>query len=150
MLYVHHITHLKIYNVSGYYFAPASSAEFERTYVIYLSGEGSCWDQQSCADRRKVKSLMSSSHAPPSMQLDGLLGLDEAVNPLRRAHSASLWYCSSDDYMGNVGASSVRNHDFALTARIFAYVPNQWYQLLMGPLHVYRKRGAYTSVAKYW
>jgi len=101
---------LMISNTAGYYFSPASSAELETIYVIHLAGESSCWDEQSCANRLKDPSLFSSSQAPQRMRLSlgGSLVAD-MENSLQRAHSASLLYCSSDAFMGNVGASAVRH-----------------------------------------
>jgi hypothetical protein len=86
------------------------SSTQQSIYVIYLPGGGQCFDEASCASRNA--SRKSSVNAPPSRYLGGVLDSDEEMTHLWGAHKASLLYCSSDGYMGNMGASSVSIYIF--------------------------------------
>lgn len=101
--YIHINYHLS--TTIGYYYAPAVSSTQQSIYVIYLPGGGQCFDEASCASRNA--SRKSSVDAPSSRYLGGVLDSDEEMTHLWGAHKASLLYCSSDGYMGNMGASSV-------------------------------------------
>ena len=90
---------------AGYYYANASSPDHASTFVIYFPGGGQCYDEKTCTTRRK--DLSSSVGAPSMIEVEGLLDSDPSVTPLWGANKAYLWYCSSDAYMGNVGASEV-------------------------------------------
>ncbi len=90
---------------AGYYYAKASSPDHVSTFVINFPGGGQCYDEKTCTTRRKE--LSSSVGAPSMIEVEGLLDSDPSVTPLWGANKAYLWYCSSDAYMGNVGASEV-------------------------------------------
>ena len=75
-------------------------------HVLWLccgSGGGQCWDQASCATRGGT--YVSSLTFPSSRTVYGILDADPAHTPLWGANKAYLGYCSSDGYMGDVGAS---------------------------------------------
>jgi hypothetical protein len=103
-------------SLGGYYFAKASSPDHASTFVINFPGGGQCYDEQTCTTRSK--DLSSSVGAPAMIEVEGLLDSDPSVTPLWGTSKAYLWYCSSDAYMGNVGASEVTtiHHDPALYA----------------------------------
>jgi len=67
-------------------------------YIIFLPGGAQCYDQASC-NSRSIQ-LSSSSQWPSSITVDGILS-----DKLFVSSKAYLGYCSSDGYMGNVGAS---------------------------------------------
>ena len=92
-------------SLTGYYYANASSLVHASTFVIYFPGGGQCYDEQTCTTRSKYHS--SSVGAPSMIEVEGLLDSDPSVTPLWGANKAYLFYCSSDTYMGDVGASKV-------------------------------------------
>ena len=92
-------------NGSGYYFAKASDPDQATIFVINFPGGGQCYDGSTCTSRSE--DLSSSKNASPTIELVGLLDSDPLATPLWGANKANLLYCSSDAYMGNVGASKV-------------------------------------------
>lgn len=93
--------------ISGYYFAEAINPDHATTFVISLPGGGQCYDYSTCTER--TLNLTSSTVAPPYLAAKGrgLLDSNPSLTPLWGANKASLLYCSSDGYIGNVGASEV-------------------------------------------
>ena len=91
--------------LAGYYYAKASSPDHASTFVIYFPGGGQCYDKNTCTTRSKYHS--STVGASSMIEVEGLLDSDPSVTPLWGANKAYLYYCSSDTYMGNVGASEV-------------------------------------------
>ena len=105
----------------GYYFTPFSDPAFENTWVIFLPGGGQCFDYESCTTRDK--SLMSSKNFDSTMSKAGFMDASEKNSPLFGANKAALGYCSSDGYMGDVGASSETwNYHFRGQALIRAMI----------------------------
>jgi len=92
--------------LAGYYYSKASSPDQANTFVINFPGGGQCYDKQTCTTRSK--DLSSSVGASSTIEVGGLLDSDPSATPLWGANKAYLLYCSSDGYMGNVGASEVR------------------------------------------
>ena len=91
----------------GYYYAPSTVADAADTYVIHLPGGGQCYDEESCQARWEVKrSSMSSSQLTPTKAKKGFMDSALRKTPFYGAHKAMLGYCSSDGYMGDVGASA--------------------------------------------
>lgn len=88
----------------GYYFAPASQPEYANDFLIFLPGGGQCYDEASCTSRSS--DMMSSDGLPTSKNVTGILDASPEQTPLYGANKAYLVYCSSDGYMGNIGASN--------------------------------------------
>ena len=103
-------------SLAGYYYAKASSPDHASTFVINFPGGGQCYDKKTCTTRSKY--LSSSMGAPSMIQVEGLLDSDPSVTPLWGANKAYLWYCSSDAYMGNVGASEVTTIKFNIAVYV--------------------------------
>lgn len=101
-------------SVGGYYYTPSMqnishASYWKNVWVINLPGGGQCYDQASCQSRwgNGQNSLMTSKVAPSSISPSGILSSSEGMNPiLYGANKASLYYCSSDGYMGNLAASN--------------------------------------------
>jgi len=93
--------------MGGYYFAPSSSSgEQANVFLIHLPGGGQCFDAQSCASRWvNTTHLMSIEENAAVISVSGLRSDLPTKTPLWAANKASLVYCSSDGYVGNVGAS---------------------------------------------
>lgn len=87
----------------GYYFAKASDPAQTNVWVVHLPGGGQCYDEQSCDTRSR--DLMSSNHFESTVHVGGFLDKTPDKTPLWGANKAYLAYCSSDGYMGDVGAS---------------------------------------------
>lgn len=87
----------------GYYFGKALDPQQTDIWVIHLPGGGQCYDEQSCNSRSK--GLMSSKNFDSKIYVQGFLDKSPAKTPLWGANKAYLAYCSSDGYMGDVGAS---------------------------------------------
>lgn len=75
--------------------------------MIYLPGGGQCYDQDSC-DTRFISSK-SSRYAPTTKDPNdvSILSTSPENTIFWGANKAYLLYCSSDGYMGNIGASEV-------------------------------------------
>ena len=90
----------------AYYFSPASLAEAKDTFVIHLPGGGQCYDEDSCNERWKFKpTSMSSTNFLPVRYKKGFMDNSMKKTPFWSANKVMLGYCSSDGYMGDVGAS---------------------------------------------
>lgn len=90
----------------GYYFSPASLAEADDTFVIHLPGGGQCYDEDSCNERWKFKSIsMSSTNFPATKYKKGFMDNSMKKTPFWSANKVMLGYCSSDGYMGDAAAS---------------------------------------------
>ena len=90
----------------AYYFSPASLAEAKDTFVIHLPGGGQCYDEDSCNERWKFKpTSMSSTNFLPVRYKKGFMDSSMKKTPFWSANKVMLGYCSSDGYMGDVGAS---------------------------------------------
>ena len=89
----------------GYYFAQGTAGS--DSFLVHLPGGGQCWDLATCAARwgPSGSSLMSTQGAPATVSIGGIFDNDASTSPLASFHKASLVYCSSDGYMGNVAAS---------------------------------------------
>ena len=75
--------------------------------MIHLPGGGQCYDEESCQARWEFKrASMSSSQFTPTKAKKGFLDSALRKTPFYGAHKAMLGYCSSDGYMGDVGASA--------------------------------------------
>jgi len=95
-------------SMSGFYYSPPPAGSTnDSVWVVSLPGGAQCWDSESCSQRwQSSPGLMSSANAPASVHFGGALSSQSEENPLLwGAHKASLLYCSSDGYMGNVGAT---------------------------------------------
>lgn len=91
----------------AYFYSPSLNNEMADTIVIMLPGGGQCYDEQSCADRWQVSgpTYMSSTGFSSTIEKAGILDTNPSLSPLWAAQKAVLGYCSSDGYMGDVGAS---------------------------------------------
>jgi len=90
-----------------YYFSPALSANYSDYFVIHLPGGSQCWDELSCNQRwNNSRNYMSSNGLNESCYKTGILDSSEKISPLWGINKVMLAYCSSDAYMGDVGASN--------------------------------------------
>jgi hypothetical protein len=88
----------------GYYYKASTAIDSPlNVYLILLPGGAQCYDQGSCLARSS--SLSSSSSWPRTISGDGILSDSATHSPIWYANKAYLGYCSSDGYMGNLGAS---------------------------------------------
>lgn len=108
---------LEMYTVSGidslavcndgssgaYYFAPSPTGSNQ--WLVYLEGGMWCWDQESCQSRQQATPFeMSSTNWKPVQVVGGVFS-SQAGNPFQTYNKVYLGYCSSDAWMGDVGAS---------------------------------------------
>ncbi|KAH8053486.1 pectin acetylesterase [Aureococcus anophagefferens] len=100
---------------AAYYFAPGSPSS--KTFLVYLSGGGQCYDAASCAGRgdgslyphhncstsdASKPCFLSSKDYGATCNKTGIFSEDPAANrPLHGAHKAYVPYCSSDAHMGD-------------------------------------------------
>ncbi|KAH8070288.1 pectin acetylesterase [Aureococcus anophagefferens] len=100
---------------AAYYFAPGSPSS--KTFLVYLSGGGQCYDAASCAGRGdgslyphhncSTSDGRSRASCRQGLRRDacnktGIFSEDPAANrPLHGAHKAYVPYCSSDAHMGD-------------------------------------------------
>lgn len=92
----------------GYYFSESASYSLNNTYLIYLRGGGQCYDEVSCNQRwAESPSLMSSNFFTESIELSGIFDSNPAISPsFWGSKKFALAYCSSDGYIGDIGASN--------------------------------------------
>ena len=70
-----------------------------------------CYDPLSCSERRKDLPYLTSSKFPNGdprwpvvVHMTGIFSFDPERNPLAGANMVQIGYCSSDAWVGNVGA----------------------------------------------
>ena len=92
---------------AAYYFTPSDSGAGAQPWVLYMQGGLWCYDAASCSARwASSPVLMSSSSWPATFdEIGGILSTFPA-SPWRSANKVFLPYCSSDGWVGNVGASN--------------------------------------------
>jgi hypothetical protein len=99
-------------------------------WVIYLSGGGQCYSQQSCIQREETHSETFLSSVPYSTgaamftPIAGILSPNPALNPdFFDANQVQISYCSSDYWMGE------RDGNKAMTSRqiLASDNVNDWY-----------------------
>lgn len=92
----------------GYYFSESTSYSLNNTYLIYLRGGGQCYDEVSCSQRWiESPSLMSSKFFTESIELSGIFDSNPAISPsFWGSKKFALAYCSSDGYIGDIGATN--------------------------------------------
>lgn len=98
---------------AGYYFAPyftpepASAAEPETTWLVYLEGGGWCSDDGSCQNRcgspdnPYTNSVCSSKEWHKEEYLSGIFWPDSETAATKACNKAFVRYCTSDGHMGN-------------------------------------------------
>ncbi len=91
----------------AFHFAPATDPAFKDTYLIYLPGGGQCFDYESCTSRWKDigSTYMSSKSYASVTKAGGIFDTDSSKSPFWGANKIRLGYCTSDGYMGDIGAS---------------------------------------------
>ena len=78
----------------GFYYRPGQDA---KRWVVYLKGGGLCYDDETCLASARSP-YGSTTLAPRTFSMDGILSTDTEVNPLFAGwRHAVLWYC--DAYM---------------------------------------------------
>lgn len=91
---------------TGVYYGPPLAANGTTDWTLFLEGGGWCYDEGSCAERRrKSPSLMSSAGWPKQVFPDGVLSAYPSHDPLWTAHKLYVKYCTSDGHMGDRAAS---------------------------------------------
>ena len=107
-----------------YYFSSAKDESLKNVYLIYLPGDGQCYDEESCRHRWNTqRNMMSSIGWPVTTYRTGLLDKSKEKNVLWGANKAMLLYCSSDNYMGNAPASNeTKGWNFLGQNLVFAMV----------------------------
>ena len=85
-----------------YYFSP--SAKGSSTWVVHLKGGGACVSAKQCAERND--SYVSSTLTKPFYSVVAGTILSDAESPfLGDANAVVVFYCSSDSWVGDRGAS---------------------------------------------
>lgn len=88
-----------------FYYAPATSAEDQGKWIIFLQGGGVCTSGQTCAERwcsidtNYGMDKMTSSLTKPSIRGAGFMAPD-ARNRFRTWNRVLIFYCSSDQWGG--------------------------------------------------
>ena len=79
------------------------------TWLIYLQGGEWCWSADSCALRQQQAPWLMSNTGhqlePPATWMGGAFERNTARNPLGNINVAYAPYCSSDAWVGDIGAS---------------------------------------------
>eukprot|EP00445_Apocalathium_hangoei_P064653 CAMPEP_0204124972 /NCGR_PEP_ID=MMETSP0361-20130328/10155_1 /ASSEMBLY_ACC=CAM_ASM_000343 /TAXON_ID=268821 /ORGANISM="Scrippsiella Hangoei, Strain SHTV-5" /LENGTH=475 /DNA_ID=CAMNT_0051076609 /DNA_START=49 /DNA_END=1476 /DNA_ORIENTATION=- len=86
-----------------YYWSPAPSDGEPRSWLVFLEGGGWCWDAASCAPRGG-DSVSSAHH--PSLQVNDRYGILGSLSPVRGFNRVYIRHCSSDAWMGDIGANA--------------------------------------------
>lgn len=88
---------------SGFYYRAATSLNSSNDWLVYMPPHHWCFDESSCAERYETDlDMMSSRNWKEEITADGIF----ASGPLADANLVQLGYCTSDIYLGNVGASN--------------------------------------------
>ena len=75
-------------------------------WIVFLEGGGSCTDLASCEARKKQSRAMTSQGQPPRRKLAGIFDGDVKKNAdFAGFTQVYVPYCSSDEWMGDRGAS---------------------------------------------
>ena len=77
-----------------------------RTWLVFLEGAGWCWDLASCQKRaaESPPHYTSSRPMPATYDKAGIFSPDAAISPFASANKVFLPSCSSDAFVGDVGA----------------------------------------------
>jgi len=80
-------------------------------WLVFLMGGWMCWDKASCENRwkndpRPNHMAMSSTNFTDTLSMSGIFSPDEKESPMWDANKAFLYYCSSDQHMGELGGPS--------------------------------------------
>ena len=77
-----------------------------KIWLIYLQGTGWCWDKASCEERRQQQPFdyVSSLQMAPTVEKTGVFSPDDSTSPFAGANKVFVPSCSSDAFVGNVGA----------------------------------------------
>jgi len=85
-----------------YYWAPASCPDYEHKWLVFLGSGGWCWDFDSCA-KRSTDSVSSKNY--PDIDTPNPHSLFGNHSPFYSYNRVSLRQCSSDAWMGDLGAN---------------------------------------------
>jgi len=84
---------------------PGSGAHKD-DWLIYFKGGGSCWSEESCATRWEEDRVLMRTPDPQQLRTDGLFSNSAKKNPdFHDWNVVFVWSCTSDQWMGNRGAS---------------------------------------------
>ena len=88
-------------------------------WLVFLQGGFWCWDTPSCKQRSEVYSAyMTSTGWPATRNLGGIFSTNPALSPFAAAHQVYVPYCSSDAWVGDIGATaSHSSHAFPYRTR---------------------------------
>lgn len=75
-------------------------------WIIMLDSGGQCYDQGTCSGRAQ-SSLSSSNYFSNSISLDGIYSNNPSDSPMWGSNKVFIPYCSSDGWIGDVGAGDV-------------------------------------------
>jgi len=84
-----------------YYWAPARCPRDAKKWVVFLGGGGWCWDYDSCA-KRSPDSVSSKDY--PEFETPDPDSLFGNHSPFFNYNKISIRQCSSDAWMGDIGA----------------------------------------------
>nr|KAG5688987.1 hypothetical protein BaRGS_005531 [Batillaria attramentaria] len=95
---------------AGYYIRKSPSSS---KWIVFLEGGWFCFDQASCAERRRLMpDFMSSRKWPRHRKGTGILSWDPEENPYHyQANMVLIPYCSSDSWSGT--KNKTKSEDFA-------------------------------------
>ena len=75
-------------------------------WLFFLEGGGQCYSEVTCSSRSSESNkLMSSKDFPSIISVDGIFNDDASKSPLWGASKVFVKYCTSDGWIGDVGAS---------------------------------------------
>lgn len=88
------------------YYYKAGSGSMTNTYMVYLEGSMFCFDATSCNLRYQNKPFWMSSKSWSDTLVQGGIFSGGAENPFANVNMVYVKYCSSDLWMGDIGAST--------------------------------------------
>lgn len=85
----------------GFYFAPASTAAANTSWVLYIKGGGWCYDEKSCLGRAATE-LGNATMFPSTFEFSGMMDSNASVNPtFYDFNRVVLWYCDGASWSGD-------------------------------------------------
>lgn len=97
-------------SVAGYYWKKSDDPEGSKRWLVFLSGGGECYDEETCAIRWESEQIRNSYMSTKTYKAqDGVGGIfspNKNESTLWNANKAFLAYCSSDGLLGNVGGEN--------------------------------------------
>ena len=92
-------------SVGGFYYAPWTDPAKQNLWLVYLEGGSWCYSNSSCAERKNLMPELTTSNMWWwKMAMGGIFDKDPKRNPFAGANLVYVGYCSSDAWVGNVGA----------------------------------------------